>query len=50
LSERDLDALLPTGVHLNLERDQPIDRVGRREPGRRITAVNPAPAPAITKG
>ena len=42
LSERDLDALLPTGVHLNLDAISQIDRVGRRGPGRRIgLRVNP---------
>jgi len=36
LSERDLDALLPTGVHLNLDAVSQVERVGRRAPGRRI--------------
>ncbi len=42
LSERDLDALLPTGVHLNLDAISQIERVGRRGGGGRIgLRVNP---------
>ena len=42
LSERDLDTLLPIGVHLNLDAISQIERVGRRAPGRRIgLRVNP---------
>ena len=42
LSERDLDALLPTGVHLNLDAISQVERVGRRARGRRIgLRVNP---------
>ena len=42
LSDRDLDALLPTGVHLNLDAISQIERVGRRGSGRRIgLRVNP---------
>jgi len=42
LSERDLDALLPTGVHLNLDAVSQVERVGRRAPGLRIgLRVNP---------
>jgi diaminopimelate decarboxylase len=42
LSERDLDVLLPSGVHLNLDAISQIERVGRRAPGRRIgIRINP---------
>ncbi len=42
LSERDLDVLLPTGVHLNLDAISQMMRVGRRARGRRIgLRVNP---------
>jgi diaminopimelate decarboxylase len=42
LSERDLDVLLPTGVHLNLDAISQLERVGRRARGRRIgLRVNP---------
>ena len=51
LSERDLDALLPTGVHLNLDAISQIDRVGRREPGRRIgLRVNPGAGAGYHEG
>jgi diaminopimelate decarboxylase len=36
LSERDLDAILPLDVHLNLDAVSQIARVGRRAPGRSI--------------
>jgi len=36
LSDRDLDRLLPTGVHLNLDAVSQVERVGRRAPGRSI--------------
>ncbi len=36
LSERDLDVILPTGVHLNLDAVSQVERVGRRAPGRAI--------------
>jgi len=42
LSERDLDVLLPSGVHLNLDAVSQVERVGRRAPGRTIgLRVNP---------
>jgi diaminopimelate decarboxylase len=42
VSERDLDALLPTGVHLNLDAVSQLDRVGRRAPGLSVgIRVNP---------
>ena len=36
VSERDLDALLPKGVHLNLDAISQIERYGRRAPGTAI--------------
>ena len=42
LSDRDLDRLLPTGVHLNVDLLTQLDRVGRRAPGSRVgIRVNP---------
>ncbi|HEX6131494.1 MAG TPA: diaminopimelate decarboxylase [Actinomycetota bacterium] len=42
LSERDLDRILPTGVHLNVDLLTQLDRVGRRAPGSRVgIRVNP---------
>jgi diaminopimelate decarboxylase len=42
LSERDLDAILDTGVHLNVDLLTQLDRVGRRAPGSTIgIRVNP---------
>jgi len=42
LSDRDLDVLLPLGVHLNLDLLSQLDRVGRRAPGRAVgLRVNP---------
>jgi diaminopimelate decarboxylase len=42
LSERDLDALLASRIHLNLDLISQIDRVGRRAPGSTIgIRVNP---------
>jgi diaminopimelate decarboxylase len=42
LSERDLDAILGTGVHLNLDLLTQLDRVGRRSPGTSVgVRVNP---------
>jgi diaminopimelate decarboxylase len=42
LSERDLDAILPTGVHLNLDLLTQLERVGRRAPGTSVgVRVNP---------
>ena len=43
LSERDLDAILPLPVHLNLDAVSQVERVGRRVPGRAIgLRINPA--------
>ncbi|MEA2536457.1 MAG: diaminopimelate decarboxylase [Chloroflexota bacterium] len=51
LSERDLDALLPTGVHLNLDAISQIERVGRRAAGRRIgLRVNPGAGAGYHEG
>jgi diaminopimelate decarboxylase len=51
LSERDLDVLLPSGVHLNLDAISQIERVGRRAPGRRIgVRVNPAAGAGYHEG
>jgi diaminopimelate decarboxylase len=36
VSERDLDALLPRGIHLNLDAISQIERYGRRAPGTAI--------------
>jgi diaminopimelate decarboxylase len=36
VSERDLDAILPRGIHLNLDAISQIERYGRRAPGTRI--------------
>ena len=42
LSERDLDAILPTGVHVNVDLLSQIERIGRRAPGSAIgIRVNP---------
>jgi len=42
LSERDLDAILGAGVHLNLDLLTQLDRVGRRAPGTSVgLRVNP---------
>ena len=42
LSERDLDMVLGTGVHLNLDLLTQLDRVGRRAPGTSVgVRVNP---------
>ena len=42
LSERDLDRILPAGVHLNVDLLTQLDRVGRRAPGSRVgLRVNP---------
>lgn len=43
VSERDLDVLLPAGVHLNLDAVSQVERYGRRAPGTRIGfRVDPA--------
>ena len=43
VSERDLDVLLATPIHLNLDAISQIERVGRRDPGRAIgLRINPA--------
>jgi diaminopimelate decarboxylase len=36
LSERDLDVIVPTGVHVNLDLLTQLERYGRRCPGRRV--------------
>jgi diaminopimelate decarboxylase len=42
LSERDLDRILPTGCHLNLDLLSQIERVGKRAPGTSVgIRVNP---------
>jgi diaminopimelate decarboxylase len=42
LSERDLDMILGTGIHLNLDLLTQLDRVGRRAPGTSVgVRVNP---------
>ncbi len=42
VSERDLDVILPTGIHLNLDAISQLERVGRRAPGSAIgIRVNP---------
>jgi diaminopimelate decarboxylase len=42
LSERDLDAILPSGVHLNVDLLSQLERVGRRAPGSTVgLRVNP---------
>jgi diaminopimelate decarboxylase len=51
LSERDLDVLLPTGVHLNLDAVSQVERVGRRAPGRTIgLRVNPGAGAGYHEG
>jgi len=43
VSERDLDVLLPAGVHLNLDAISQLERVGRRAPGTTVgLRVNPS--------
>ena len=42
-SERDLDVLLATPIHINLDAISQIERLGRRDPGRTIgLRINPA--------
>jgi diaminopimelate decarboxylase len=42
LSERDLDVIVPAGVHVNLDLFSQIERYGRRAPGRAVgLRVNP---------
>ena len=42
LSDRDLDRILPTGVHVNVDLLTQLDRVGGRSPGARVgIRVNP---------
>ena len=36
VSDRDLDVLVPAGVHVNLDAVSQVERYGRRAPGRRI--------------
>ena len=43
VSERDLDVLLATPIHINLDAISQIERLGRRDPGRMIgLRINPA--------
>ena len=42
LSERDLDAIVPSGVHVNLDLLSQLDRLGRRAPGSSVgIRINP---------
>ena len=51
VSERDLDAILPTGVHLNLDLLSQLDRLGRRAPGSSVgIRVNPRSGAASWPG
>ncbi len=51
VSERDLDVLLPTGVHMNLDAISQIERFGRRAPGRAIgIRVNPGAGAGYHEG
>jgi diaminopimelate decarboxylase len=51
LSERDLDAILPTGVHLNVDLLSQLERVGRRAPGSTVgVRVNPRIGASFTGG
>ena len=51
LSERDLDVLLTSGVHLNLDAVSQIERVGRRAEGLRIgLRVNPGAGAGYHEG
>jgi diaminopimelate decarboxylase len=51
LSERDLDAILETGVHLNVDLLSQLERVGRRAPGSSIgIRVNPRIGAAFPGG
>jgi diaminopimelate decarboxylase len=47
VSERDLDALLPRGIHLNLDAISQIERYGRRAPG---TAIGVRVDPGVGAG
>jgi len=45
VSDRDLDRLLPTGVHINVDLLSQLERFGRRAPGSRVgIRVNPGSA------
>lgn len=51
LSERDLDAILGTGVHLNVDLLSQLERVGRRAPGSTVGfRVNPRIGAAFAGG
>ena len=51
LSERDLDAILGTGVHLNVDLLSQLERVGRRAPGSTVgIRVNPRIGAAFAGG
>jgi diaminopimelate decarboxylase len=51
LSDRDLDAILPTGVHINVDLLSQLDRYGRRAPGSTVgIRVNPRAGAASRPG
>ena len=51
LSDRDLDAILPTGVHLNVDLLSQLDRYGRRAPGSAVgIRINPRAGAASRPG
>jgi diaminopimelate decarboxylase len=51
LSERDLDAIVPTGVHVNVDLLTQLDRYGRRAPGSTVgIRVNPRAGAASRPG
>ena len=51
LSERDLDAVVPTGVHVNVDLLSQLDRYGRRAPGSAVgIRVNPRAGAASRPG
>jgi diaminopimelate decarboxylase len=51
LSERDLDEILPTGVHVNVDLLSQLDRYGRRAPGSAVgIRVNPRAGAASRPG
>lgn len=51
LSERDLDAIVPSGVHVNVDLLSQLDRYGRRAPGSKVgIRVNPRAGAASRPG
>ena len=51
LSARDLDRIVPTGVHVNVDLLTQLDRIGRRAPGSRVgIRVNPRIGASRTGG